>query len=67
MRKKEKVFQLQGGSDISGTLSKLHSPLKNHLFKKLFRAQASQLLFKAQTKTIRNERYCRTRLDRPEG
>jgi hypothetical protein len=27
------LYRVQGGSDISGTLSKLQSPLKNHLFK----------------------------------
>jgi hypothetical protein len=27
-----KINKVQGGSDISGTLSKLHSRIKNHLF-----------------------------------
>jgi hypothetical protein len=38
---------IQGGSDISGTLSKLHCHIKKLYLKKLFRPEPSQLSVEA--------------------
>ncbi len=49
------MFQyLQGGSDISGTLSKFRRRIKNQLVYQLFRAGLSQLFVEAETKTNRH-------------
>jgi hypothetical protein len=45
---------IQGGSDISGTLSKLHRRFKKQLFYSLFRAKLSQLFVEMETKTNRH-------------
>ncbi len=45
------AFFLQGGSNISGTLSKLHCRIKISPFYYLFWAKLSQLSVKAETKT----------------
>jgi hypothetical protein len=48
---KNLTVHLQGGSDKSGTLSKLPCCMKNQLFYQLFRAKMSQLFVETETKT----------------
>jgi hypothetical protein len=45
---------LQGCSDISETLSKLHRRIEKSFFYSLFRAKLSQLFAEAETKINRN-------------
>jgi hypothetical protein len=45
---------LQGGSDISGTLSKLHRRIKKSTCFQIFCAKLSQLSVEAETKTNRH-------------
>jgi hypothetical protein len=45
------MLTLQGGSDKSGTLSKISCCMKNQLFYQLFRAKMSQLFVETETKT----------------
>jgi hypothetical protein len=47
------VLYIQGGSDKSGTLSKLHHRSKNNFFKLIFSHETVSSLFKAETKTNR--------------
>ena len=46
------VSKVQGGSDISGTLSKLHCRIEKHIFFQFFCFKPSQLSAEAYIKTI---------------